>query len=244
MPDLATTPSRPLPDALRQHPALWRGRDLARLPAESIGTGFVALDRELPGQGWPAGCLTEIFTAHEGIGELRLLGPALARITTSGRHIAWIAPPYLPYAPALAAAGIALERMLIVRTGIARDALWACEQGLRSGACGAVLLWSSQHDATALKRLQLAAERGRALAFLFLPLRFATQPSPAALRLRLESAAGGLAIHILKRRGAPLHQPVLIPATAAIGLDTTHALDRTAISPLAAGSLPARHAHA
>lgn len=235
-----------LPEALTRHPGLWRGRDLAPHARTGTGTGFPALDRELPGGGWPGGYLTEIFVAHEGIGELRLLGPALAALTRTGRHLAWIAPPYLPYAPALAAAGIAMERMLIVRTAQARDALWAAEQGLRSEACGAVLLWADVHETTALRRLQLAAERTHALAFLFAPLRLAAQPSPAALRLRLESAAGGLAVHILKRRGLPLHQPVLIPADLASERTTlpSHVLDRPAISPLAAGNLPARHAHA
>ena len=173
------------------------------------------LDEELPGGGWPAGCLSEILPAHEGIGELRLLGPGLARLSGEGKRLAWVAPPYLPYAPALHSAGIALEQLLIVRTNTGEEALWAAEQALRSHACGAVLLWSATLDHTALRRLQLAAESSRALAFLFRHPGAHSQVTPAALRLRMESADGGLAVHILKRRGMPSHRPVFIPPMTA-----------------------------
>lgn len=205
-----------------RHPALWRGCDLAIAQYPGIATGFAALDKELPGAGWPVGSLTEILPAHEGIGELRLLGPALAALARTSGQLAWIAPPYLPYAPALATAGIPLQKLLIVRTRHEKDALWASEQALLSGACAAVLLWSATQHQTALRRLQLAAERTRTLAFLFAPPHPDGRISPAALRLRLESVdidsvMGGLAVHILKRRGMPLHRPVLIPEITTAG---------------------------
>ena len=103
--------------AILQRPDIRRGAELGRVAVPSVPSDFPALDAELPGGGWPASALTEILPQHEGIGELRLLGPALARLTRAGRCLAWIAPPHLPYAPALAAAGIDLARLLIVRTG-------------------------------------------------------------------------------------------------------------------------------
>ena len=207
------------------------------------------LDKELPGAGWPTGGLTEILPAHEGIGELRLLGPALATLTANSRQVAWIAPPYLPYAPALVAAGIRLSQLLIVRTSHQQDALWAAEQSLRSGACGGVLLWTDTQDLTVLRRLQLAAEQGHALAFLFASPGFHSRTSPAVLRLKLESFQGGLAVHILKRRGMPLHRPVLIPALNGLWRPplsdcASHALDSASTAATAAGDFPARHAHA
>src|SRR6478609_5334988 len=84
------------------HPAIWRGADCAPEPA-ALPTGHGALDRALPGGGWPQGGLTEMLLAQEGIGELRLMLPALARLTHEGRAVVWIAPPHRPYAPALAA---------------------------------------------------------------------------------------------------------------------------------------------
>ena len=197
---------------LTQHPGVWRGSELARPAAPGIPTGFAILDEQLPGHGWPVGTLTELLPAHEGIGELRLLGKALARIAASGRTLAWIAPPYLPYAPAFAASGIALERVIVVRTRDAQETLWATEQSLRANACGAVLAWLGDiTDYAALRRLQLAAEDSTCAAFLFRTPDTSGATSPAALRLELEAASGGLSLRILKRRGKPLQQPIRIP---------------------------------
>ena len=158
-------------DTLLSHRRLWRATDLAGVAQEAVPTGFAVLDAELPGGGWPVGALTELLLAHEGIGELRMLGRALAALSRRGQRLAWIAPPHRPFAPALSAAGIDLAHLVIVRTPSERDALWACEQALSSGACGAVLAWlpeaSPNLNYAALRRLQLAAESGRALAFLF-----------------------------------------------------------------------------
>src|SRR3990172_7628695 len=126
---------------LDQHPGIWRGGELARTACPGIATGFSALDAELPGGGWPTAALVEILPQHEGIGELRILGHALSRLTDQGRFLVWIAPPYLPYAPALRSAGIDLARLILVKTRSPRETLWASEQALRSNACGAVLAW-------------------------------------------------------------------------------------------------------
>ena len=51
---------------------------------------------------------------------------------------------------------------------------------------------------------------GSAWGVLFRPARAAQDRSPAALRLRLEPVANGLAVHILKRRGGPVDKPVVV----------------------------------
>lgn len=198
-------------EALLQHPAIWRGGHLAQVSAEeTVATGFAALDELLPGGGWPRGALTEILPAREGIGELRLLMPALARLSAEDGWLVWVAPPYLPYAPAIAAAGVRLKRMLVAHPGSVADAWWTAEQALRSGACGAVLAWLGAPDERRMRRLQLAAEAGKGCAVLFRSARAIQERSPAALRLHLEPAAQGLAVHILKRRGGALNKPVLV----------------------------------
>ncbi len=231
--------------ALDQHPGIWRGAELVRSARPGVASGFAALDAELPGGGWPCGALTEILPQHAGIGELRLLGPALAQLAAQGKFIVWIAPPYLPYAPALAAAGIALERILIVKTARESDSLWAVEQALGSAACGGVLAWPRQISYTQLRRLQLAAEGGGCLAVLFRPAQAAREPTPAALRIALATAGGGLALSILKRRGAPLSRPIVLPAALAPASShssgpSAHAVDSPAPAAAAAGSVPAR----
>jgi cell division inhibitor SulA/protein ImuA len=234
---------------LDQHPGIWRGSEFARTSRPGIASGFAPLDAELPGGGWPCGALTEILPQHEGIGELRILGPALAQLAAQGKFIAWIAPPYLPYAPALAAAGIALERVLIVKPVKDGDSLWAAEQALHSAACGGVLAWPRDIRFAQLRRLQLAAEDGRCLAVLFRPTQAAREPSPAVLRIALATSAGGLALSILKRRGAPLSRPILLPALSAPRAVTrrspphrfdAHVVDSPTSAAAAAGSIPAR----
>ena len=53
---------------------------------------------------------------------------------------------------------------------VARDALWAAEQILRSGCCGALLLWQQHVRSEALRRLHLAAQSGETLFCLMRPL--------------------------------------------------------------------------
>lgn len=189
-------------DELLQQPGIWRGRErVASTGLEHAATGFRELDAALPGGGWPLGALTEILHSESGIGELRLLMPALARLSRQGRWIALIAPPFIPYAPALAAFGIDLGHVLLVHPKNSVDTLWALEQALRAGTCGAVLAWPKQLDERVLRRLQLAAEAGKAWGVLFRDRASAAQTSPAALRLELSSAADRTLVRLIKCRG-------------------------------------------
>ncbi|HUL55977.1 MAG TPA: translesion DNA synthesis-associated protein ImuA, partial [Usitatibacter sp.] len=145
---------------LAKLPGVWRGGELEHAAQPSIPTGHEALDRELPGGGWPSGTLTEVLHDEAGIGEVSFLAGAIARATEGDRLAAWINPPFLPYAPAIAQRGIALDRCLVIRPTHREDAIWAAEQVLRSGACGAALLWLAQDDYACLRRLQMAAQAG------------------------------------------------------------------------------------
>ncbi len=192
-------------DALAQllrHPALWRGGDAGA--ADTVPTGFRALDARLPGGGWPLSTLIELLVPAAGVGEVRLLLPALRRLTavdTEPRWVAWLAPPHLPYAPAIADAGLDPARMLVVRPRAGADRLWAMEQALRSGACTAVLGWAGEARDPMLRRLKLAAEEGATPAFLLRPSAHRDEASPAALRLALAARDYGLDVEILKSRG-------------------------------------------
>jgi hypothetical protein len=217
--------SENLTNVLR-HPGIWRGNEHAYPVSDGIPTGSPALDALLPGGGWPRGALTELFVERPGIGELRLLMPALARLSREQRWLAWIAPPHVPYPPALAAHGIELSRILLVRPRASADSLWALEQGLRCNGCSAVLGWPDVLDDRRLRRLQLAAETGNTLGILFRRYRDADQPSPAALRLRLEAKGDRIRLDIFKRRGGGAAPP--------LELDPNHAV----ASPESAGAAP------
>lgn len=194
-------------DALLHQRQVWRGRPTA-LPQGSQPTGHAALDAVLPAGGWPEAALVELLIPADGVGELQLLWPTLARLSQAGARIVLVAPPYLPFAPAWQMAGIDLRHLQIVQVGTSRDALWAAEQCLRSGSCGAVLCWPLDVDDRALRRLQVAAESGHTPAFATRPLDAALQASPAALRIAVEAEPAQW--RVLKCRGG-LAPPRPIP---------------------------------
>lgn len=184
---------------LRQRSDVWRSADRTPLARPSVASGSRALDQQLGG-GWPRGAITEILCADNG-GPLALLLPALASLSRQQRWLVLVAPPHIPYAPALAAHGVELQRLLLLRPLDRRERLWALEQTLRSGACSAVLAWPERLQGAALRRLQLAAEHGDSCGFLCRPEAAATEASVAALRLRFRRCGSGIELDILKRHG-------------------------------------------
>jgi cell division inhibitor SulA/protein ImuA len=195
---------------LAKLPGVWRGGELEQAMHPTVATGHAALDRELPGGGWPTGTLSEVLHDGVGIGEITFLAGAMARASAGERLIAWVNPPHLPYAPALAQAGVPLDRCLVVRPADRDDALWSSEQALRSGACGAVLCWLGHDEYAWLRRLQMAAEAGRAMAVLFRSTAAERLSTPAHLRVVLAREDGILKVRIPKRRGPPLAMPVAL----------------------------------
>ena len=195
---------------------VWRGSDWHEGQMQQVWpSGHVALDAELPGGGWPGNALVQIQQPPHTHAEWPLLLPALARQAgLRPGQLVLIAPPYLPFAPALQAAGIAAQRLCCVpqATGrSAQDMAWACEQALHCRDVLAVLAWLPEVPVPALRRLQLAAaSQGRTL-WLWQGLQQEQRSSPAALRLRLQRApqdATSLQVQILKRRGPLLDKPV------------------------------------
>lgn len=176
------------------------GRDSTRAIAIEA-SGFPELDAALPGGGWPSGSMVELLPDEIGIGELRLIMPALARLTQGERHVAMISPPFIPFAAALSQQGLRLEHLLIIRALQPVDALWACEQALRCKSFGAVIAWPTAIKDREIRRLQLAAEAGHSIGFLYRAPTAAMEASPAAMRLRLRANPQGLSIDILKCRG-------------------------------------------
>ena len=197
-------------EKLLENPRVWRGQARGEHAGwQGLASGYPKLDRVLPGGGWPKHSLTEILLDCYGTGELQLLMPALARLsqppvdgnTADAGWIAWVGPPFEPYPPALEQWGVNLGRVLIVRPKKPAEALWAAEQALSSGNCAAVLLWPEVFDDAASRRLQLAAEQGLCWAIAFRSLKALSQPSAAALRIRLHAGQPGTDLGILKNRG-------------------------------------------
>jgi hypothetical protein len=168
----------------------------------------------LPGGGWPKRSLTELLHDVQGIGELRLLQPALGRLARSGEAIVLVAPLHIPYAPALVGCGIDLARLFVVAAAEGKDRWWAAEQVLRADSAGALLFWPGTLNDPRLRRLQLAAQDSDTLAFVFAGAAGAAQASPSPLRLRLAAEKGRLRIDVFKRRGGVMVRPLLLDVSA------------------------------
>jgi protein ImuA len=270
----------PLPPALSElaettapalealHPALWRAHQLARGREGALGSGFAELDAELPGGGWPHRALTELLLPRPGIGEIRLLAPALATLAGAQRPVMLFDPPARLSAWALVELGVDALQLIVVHgraqtppllRGLppAADVLWAAEHALRSGQVGALLLWLAEPlRADLLRRLQLAAQAHDGPAFLLRPLQARTRPSAAPLRLALHPAAPDLlSVQILKRRGPAAGRsiklwlaPVLPPAAASVRAEPVEArmqgLSSTRSGPSGFQAQPERVGHA
>jgi protein ImuA len=222
------------------HPSLWRASQLARSSTHCVDTGHAALSAQLPGGGWPTGALVDLLLQQPGIGELRLLRPALAEVAK--RRIVLLQPPHPPQALAMAALGVPPADLIWLRAGQTADALWAAEQVLRSGSCGALLFWQNHMRADSLRRLHLAAQAGETLFFLMRPLAASQDASPAPLRLALRPQAGGIEIDFVKRRGPQRDASLFLPLTS--NLLGRHApVDRTAPAPVAARGVRAELVH-
>lgn len=217
------------------HASLWRASQLARGRWMTLDTGYPALGAQMPGGGWPLGALVELLVQQGGVGEMRLLAPALSPLK---RPIALIQPPHVPNALGFSYIGMQPERLIHLNTPKTADALWSAEQILRAGSCGALLYWAQHVQASSLRRLHLAAQTSSTLFIMLRPLAAAQDASPAVLRLTVRPAAEGVSVEIIKRQG-PSHSGIL-----SIELQPTPVLlskhGRTArrpLSPVAAKSL-------
>jgi protein ImuA len=200
------TSALPLPEAI--HLSLWRASQLARGRGRTVDTGYPALSAELPGGGWPVGALVDLLVQQAGVGELRLLRPALS--TMVKRPVALLQPPHIPDGLGLSYIGLALEQVLLVKTQKTADALWSAEQILRAGSCGALLFWAQHVKSSSLRRLHLAAQSSETLFVMVRPLATTQDSSPAVLRLALRPAEEGLTVEIIKRRGPIGIEPITV----------------------------------
>ncbi|WP_087634007.1 translesion DNA synthesis-associated protein ImuA, partial [Caballeronia telluris] len=145
------------------------------------------------------GTLVELLVQQPGIGEMRLLRPALSEL--SARPVVLLQAPHVPNALAFSYLGLSMNKLLRLRAPKTADALWCAERVLQAKTCGALVFWQQHIPAEALRRLHLAAQATETLLVLIRPLASAQDASPAVLRLGVRPADGGLVVDVLKRRG-------------------------------------------
>jgi protein ImuA len=130
---------------------LWRASQLARGRGKAVDTGYPTLSAELQDGGWPLGGLVELLVQQGGVGELRLLQPALKSV--GARSIALLQPPHVPHGLGLAYIGVPLQTLMHLKAAKTADALWSAEQILRGRSCGALLYWAQHVQVSSLRRL-------------------------------------------------------------------------------------------
>ncbi|WP_020406927.1 translesion DNA synthesis-associated protein ImuA [Hahella ganghwensis] len=202
-------------DNILDNPAIWRASALhqeqslnsGRYMLQGIDTGFPLLNEKLADNGWPVDGVIEILHDRQGTGEISILLPALQQLSERDKWLAWIAPPHILHAPALAAAGIHPHRLLIVTpkpgSHATQDCLWCTEEAIKSGAASAVLAWPQQIKPEQVRRLQIIAAQYRTPCFLF--RENGATATPCALRIHIRAQDHEwIDVRILKRkRGWP-----------------------------------------
>lgn len=213
-----------------------RIRRIERKPALSSGgfeSGCAPVDALLPG-GFPRGAIAEL-TGAAGSGKTAVAVGVIARAMGERALAAWIDARSELYAPAVQLGGVDLERLLIVRpsgdaplapSGAsparsvqpgARQALWAAEAVLGSGAFAAVVVdvplalggrAMTERGAGAsvdamLRRLVAAAEKGGAVC-LWLSEPGSCAP-PARVRLEVSRSGGGVQARFVRSVGVAGH---------------------------------------
>ena len=210
---MATASSSTLELALPQH--VWRGRELAQSVERTLPTGHAALDAQLPGAGWPLACLVEVLQPQPQQHVWQLLAPALAQCMRSEPGpVVLVNAPYEPFGPGLQGQGVQPAQLLCVQAQQASARLWAAEQALRCADVSAVLAWLPQARNEELRRLHLCAQQHDKWLVVFRGVAASQQSSPARLRLLVEGVEQ-MEVRILKRRGPPLLQPLLLDALPA-----------------------------
>jgi protein ImuA len=200
-PPVANDVARPVSTSLREKVRrLERAHSVQHAGKTSVSTGLAVIDALLPEGGLLTGALHEVeagsapsgrVAAHDGAAlgfAAHLMGRFAAR--TPGTLL-WCRRPSgvfdaPPYAPALAA-WFDPARLLVVTARRDEDVFWAMEEGLRCPGIAAVLGETRATDATAGRRLSLAAEKSGVPALLLRP-----QPAPpqsvCVTRWRIASA--------------------------------------------------------
>jgi protein ImuA len=213
------------------------GRLQASLFSEGRGktfsTGLAAIDGLLPGGGLGRGAVheilgepggasplffamvlaraaakTPILTLHSSSLSLRAEGRSTRGGENSHGAIVWCDPGRFIYAPALAAAGMDLDRVYFLRPASGRDLLWGMAESLRCPGVAAVIGAPGGLSRIEARRLQLAAETGGGTGLLLrMPMRGRQLPShyAAATRWVVSPASGDPTVQRWKIRLVHCH---------------------------------------
>lgn len=196
-----------LDNILALHSGIWTANRLYQPKAHCRPSGHTVLDEKLDG-GWPESGVVELQLPCFGIGELRLILPAVVTALKDSELTVFAAPPGELNPIALCQAGLDLEKVIILDASVS-SSLWCVEQALKSGCCRSAVLWGEALSVTQARRLQLAATENDCLLFMITHQK-SVQGLPVSCRLSAIPDEEGLNVTVIKRRGLPV-QPFHVP---------------------------------
>jgi protein ImuA len=182
----------------------------------SFQTSIQALDELAPGGAFQRGAVHEFLSPPRSAPPKSLV-LLLAQIAQeAGGAIAWSDPRRELYPPALAAVGIDLRRLLLLRSANRADEFWGIAECLRSGGVSATIASIEQLSQIEARRLQLAAERGGGIGlFMRAAHSRASANYAAATRWLVQPAPGGQGVQrwnveLLHGHGGQISQVLLL----------------------------------
>lgn len=160
--------------------------DVSKRERPGFVTGLSTLDALAPGGMFARGVIHELL--HDGEAPL-LVAVLLARSAAAGGWVVWSDPNMELYPPALAAMGLAPDRLLVMRTADPIDELRGLAECLQCEGVTATLAAPRALSRVQARRLQLAAEQGSGVGILLRRNGRSAAHYAAATRWLVEPAA-------------------------------------------------------
>lgn len=178
-------------------------------------TGLPVLDGLAPGQAFALGAVHELLfppraAPPQFVALLLMLAAARARQGT----VVWSDPDGTLYPPALARAGLPLDRLLILRPKALDDEIWAAAECMNCRGVAATIVEPVRLNRVQARRLQLAIERGGGAGILIRPQRSAEHYA-AVTRWLVAPEPGTKTVQrwkveLLHGHGGQVHKPVIL----------------------------------
>jgi protein ImuA len=157
----------------------------------ALRTGLHALDELAPGGAFRQGAVHELLWRRPAPVPTTFALLLAKAAQQSGGAVAWSDPERELYLPPLAAAGIDLRRLLLLRCAKRADQLWALAECMRCRGVSATVASIQNLSQIEARRLQLAAERGGGIGLFMRPYTPGTSAIYAAATRWLVQAAAG-----------------------------------------------------
>jgi protein ImuA len=175
-------------------------------------TGLSAIDTLMPGGAFPRGSVHEILS-DPNYGTPRFFALLLAKSLNG--VIVWCDPEGTLYPPAVAAAGVPMEKLYLLHPKTQADQSWAIAECMRCKGVSATIAQVGRLSRIEARRLQLAAEQGGGIGILLRPMDRNASVYAAASRW-LVSPAQGLRtvqrwkIQLIHAHGGRIGQTVIL----------------------------------